>query len=210
MMRLIKFFAMTVILITLVVGVLRMNHSYAATAKPKNCFLLLYNDCFKNWDFKPNEKTWSRSAVFFDYDKFSYTRYDIVPFSTNLKLGTWFRWEKSFFMHQLCNSFYPPDHCDAEPGLPVYGGSLSGTTGQGFMTKTTRTYEWPVCWSIKPITKGNEPYCPNYGMKALSAKNEEEDEDDDQDQDPEDPDEQAAEWFREMRDPWLEIFGPKP
>ncbi len=207
MERMSKMFVMTVVLITLAIGVFDVNYSFAA-AKPKNCFLLLYNECFKNWDFKPNEKTWSRSAVFFDYDKLSYARYDIEPYSTVAKIGAWFRWQKSFFMQQLCASFVPPDACIAEPGLPVYGGSLSGTAGQGFMTKTTGTFEWPICWSIKPITKGNEKYCPNYGASAASAGNEEEDEDDGQD--PEDADAQAAEWFREMRDQWLlEKPGPQ-
>jgi hypothetical protein len=202
MMRLIKLLVLTVILMTLVIGVFDVGHSSAAVTKPKNCFLLLYNDCFKNWDFKPNEKTWSRSAVVFDYENFLYTRYDIVPFSTHLKVGTWFRWQKSFFMKQVLASSLPDI---PEPGLPVYGGSLSGTTGQGFMTKTTRTYEWPVCWYIKPITKAFYKDCPpNWGTNAASSVSEEEDEGEDQELT--EPDEQVENRFIEMRDQWFENF----
>jgi hypothetical protein len=208
MERVAKIFALAVILITLVIGVFDIGHSSAAAKKPKNCFLLLYNDCFKDWDFKPNEKTWSRSAVYMDSEKFSYFRYDIGTGDAWLKMGFWFRWQKSFYMHELCKTFVPPNACSDDPGLPVYGGSLSGTAGQGFMTITTGTYAWPICWSIKPITKGNEKYCPNYQSTAVSAENEEEDEEDGED--PEDADEQAAEWFREMKDQWFENFGPKP
>jgi hypothetical protein len=203
MERMARIFALTVILITLVIGIFDIGHSSAAVTKPKDCFLLLYHDCFKDWDFKPNEKTWSRSAVVFEYKSFTYTRKDIEPSSEDWKMGIWFRWEKSFFMHQLWASVLGPI---PEPGLPVYGGSLSGTTGQGFMTKTTRTYEWPVCWSIKPITKAFYNYCPNVGANAASAVSGEEDENEDEDQELAESDEQVENRLIEMRDQWFENF----
>ncbi len=209
MKRMVKVFVLTAVLLTLVISFFDVHHGLAAAVKkPKNCFLLLYKDCFTYpFDFKPNEKTWSRSAVYMVPEINSYVRFDIGTGDPWLKYGLWFRWQKSFYMHELCKTFVAPDACNPDPGLPVYGGSLSGTAGQGFMTKTTGTYEWPLCWSIKPITKGNEKYCPNYGASAVSAGTEEEYEDDGQD--PEAADEEAAKWFKEMGEQWL-LENPAP
>jgi len=210
MERMVKVFVFTVVLMTLVIGFLDVHHGLAAAVKkPKNCFLLLYKDCFTYpFDFKPNEQTWSRSAVYIDLEKYSYFRYDIGTGDPWLKMGFWFRWQKSFYMHELCKTFVPPNACTEDPGLPVYGGSFSGTTGQGFMTKTTGTFEWPVCWYMKSITKGNYEYCPNAGTNTGSVAGEEEDEDEYEDQEQE-VTEEAAIWFREMRDErLLEKLGP--
>jgi len=207
MERMVRMALLMVVVVTLAVGLLDRSQSSAAAAKPKNCFLLLYNECFKNFDFKPDEKKWSKRAIVMSSDTFEYLGYDIVLGSDttlgDIKYGNWFRWQKSFFMHQLCSSYAPPGICKSEPGLPVYGGSLSGTTGQGFMTKTTGTFEWPICWSIKPITKGNEKYCLPLDLLETSEVSQRTEEDEDNDLEISQADEEAERWFKEMRGPWL-------
>ena len=164
MMRIIKLFVLTVILMTLVIGVFDIGNSSAAVKKTEKLFSLCSITIASKIGILSRMKRPGHVAPLFLTTTIFYIRDMILsPPARIVKVGTWFRWQKSFFMHQLLASSLPDV---PEPGLPVYGGSLSGTTGQGFMTKTTRTYEWPVCWYIKPITKAIYNYCPRIGERA--------------------------------------------
>ena len=218
-----KMFVLMVVSAGLILGTSGMGYG---AAKELPCFLLLYHDCFKDFNFKPDKKTWSRSAVVFNNETFGYFRRDIELSSASTKVGAWFRWTRSLFMHQICESFVPPDLCSTEKGLPVYAGSLVGgedpnnpgkpgvltrAKGYGFMTKTTGTYEWPVCWYMEPISKDLKGYCPqptaSDGSDEAAAAIEYDEETGENESVLFEEEVEAK--FIEMRDQWLETFDIK-
>ena len=215
MKRMCQMLVLTVVFMALAIGAFNIDNSSAAVKKPKYCWLLLYHDCFKDFNFKPDIKTWSQSIISMNIASLTYQRWDIRPESPDKKGGIWFRWQKSFFMHQLCAQVSNIGSCVVwDPGFPVYGGSLTGAEtnakGQGFMTKTKGkdTYAWPSCWYLQPATREFWTYCPNTsdrrdGELDATDENDEEDENDDE---PDDPEAIQAR-FMELRDSWLNSIG---
>jgi hypothetical protein len=202
-------FVPAVIFLIVIAGALALGcDSEAQTRGKQRCFLLLYNDCFNNNDFKPNAATWNQSLIVLDYDAFNYRRIDLKPVGNNISGGVWFQFNKSIFLHQLCSSVVGPICGSGDPGLPVYGGSMSGVTkGQGLMTKTTGPAgEDPVCWSLnKSVPKNIQSQCP-FPASSDAGKAEGpglESEEDQDDHGLAEPDENDAEIFMKMRNQWF-------
>ena len=96
------------------------------------------------------------------------------------------------------------------PGKP---GVLTRAKGYGFMTKTTGTYEWPVCWYMEPISKDLKSYCPQPsaldGSDEPMAATEEYDEETDENESSISAEEVEAK-FIEKRDHWFENSHAEP